>query len=567
MPPPRNDRPYLNPLTGDFDFPPATRRRTRESERISGPPRFASPSRTRMRRSGRIDFLDERRRNTEPPYWRLLPDELQDRILRMRSESRDAGLFDRLILEHHPLSNISIQYLDSLLQMPDLFRPENPNSPQEADVSREPKRRKIQHEKILLPPNNGFRYGHKGQVVPGRLKMQVQSCDGGEYPQGNSYNKYPVQNVLKTDKSVYCSEKSSCNLLLRHLGEMPFALEKVVIKAPNNGFSAPLQEGLIFVAMSDDGLLERTASYEIVYDPPYPPAREPSPQPPRSQSSDNEDMLSLTEALNDPYLERQRLEPRNWAQRHRENARRQLEGDTLDQREETFQRWQRQRELLLNHARSAGPRSSRHRFLRDDTPPEEDPPPFQTVLEQLEEETRADEVCEEPDAESYAEAIGVSAPTPPPFSFTTESEEESEENEDLTNDTVMADRLNRERRWREDSPSDEDYFAARFMNRLPGQWPGRNHVRLPPRRAARRVTPSRIVPKEPPDGEAPIVPNAKFFIAKDKSKISIRFHPALSGKFVLLKLWSPCRRGNIDIESIQCYGYSGPRFFPAVQPC
>jgi hypothetical protein len=40
-----------------------------------------------------------------------------------------------------------------------------------------------------------------------------------------------------------------------------------------------------------------------------------------------------------------------------------------------------------------------------------------------------------------------------------------------------------------------------------------------------------------------------------------------SGRNILLKLWSPMHDGNIDIESVQFYGYSGPRFFPAIQLC
>lgn len=40
-----------------------------------------------------------------------------------------------------------------------------------------------------------------------------------------------------------------------------------------------------------------------------------------------------------------------------------------------------------------------------------------------------------------------------------------------------------------------------------------------------------------------------------------------SGKYILLKLWSPTHDGNIDIESVQFYGYGGQRFFPATQPC
>jgi hypothetical protein len=107
------------------------------------------------------------------------------------------------------------------------------------NARRQTKRRKIEHESVLLQPYDGFKYGHRGQVVPGRLKMEVMSCDGGEYNQSTAYGLYPIQNVLKNDKSVYCSERSRCNLLLKHIAEMPFSLEKVVIRAPDRGFTAP----------------------------------------------------------------------------------------------------------------------------------------------------------------------------------------------------------------------------------------------------------------------------------------------------------------------------------------
>lgn len=62
-------------------------------------------------------------------------------------------------------------------------------------------------------------------------------------------------------------------------------------------------------------------------------------------------------------------------------------------------------------------------------------------------------------------------------------------------------------------------------------------------------------------------PHAKFFIERDKSKCTIRFDPPVSGRFILLKLWSPHHAsptGNIDIQSVVARGYAGPRFFPAV---
>jgi hypothetical protein len=45
--------------------------------------------------------------------------------------------------------------------------------------------------------------------------------------------------VLRNDHSVYCSERSRCNLLLKHRGSASFALERIVIRAPDRGFTAP----------------------------------------------------------------------------------------------------------------------------------------------------------------------------------------------------------------------------------------------------------------------------------------------------------------------------------------
>lgn len=83
----------------------------------------------------------------------------------------------------------------------------------------------------------GFNYGHNGQVVPGALKMEIASCDGGTFdPDGES--SFPA-NVLRNDQSVYCTKSSRCNIVLQHRGEAPFCLKKIVIKAPRTGFDAP----------------------------------------------------------------------------------------------------------------------------------------------------------------------------------------------------------------------------------------------------------------------------------------------------------------------------------------
>lgn len=74
-------------------------------------------------------------------------------------------------------------------------------------------------------------------------------------------------------------------------------------------------------------------------------------------------------------------------------------------------------------------------------------------------------------------------------------------------------------------------------------------------------------------------PHARFFIERGKSMVSIKFDPppyaavscsarshtdpSSSGRFILIKLWSPRSDGNIDIQSILAHGYAGPRFFPS----
>lgn len=118
-------------------------------------------------------------------------------------------------------------------------RPRSPTVEVSSD-RRQTKRRKLVHTPVKRPEHDGFKYGRRGQVVPGRLKMEVLSCDGGEYyDKDHPIGIHKVENVLRNDHSVYCSERSRCNLLLKHRGSAPFALEKIVIRAPDRGFTAP----------------------------------------------------------------------------------------------------------------------------------------------------------------------------------------------------------------------------------------------------------------------------------------------------------------------------------------
>lgn len=110
----------------------------------------------------------------------------------------------------------------------------------ESEVNRRRvKRRKLEND----PLSEGFKaisYGYRGQVVPGPLKMEIVSCDGGLHADAARHGReYWPENVLRNDKSVYCTDSSKCNIIMRHQGETTFCLKKLVIKAPERGFTAP----------------------------------------------------------------------------------------------------------------------------------------------------------------------------------------------------------------------------------------------------------------------------------------------------------------------------------------
>ncbi len=106
------------------------------------------------------------------------------------------------------------------------------------------KRRKIDNG-TSISGFPGFSYGHYGQVEPGKLKMEIESCDGGTYSldwygDGSvDSSAYSAANVLKNDDSVYCTKGNRCNLILRHQGATPFCLTELIIKGPPRHYTDP----------------------------------------------------------------------------------------------------------------------------------------------------------------------------------------------------------------------------------------------------------------------------------------------------------------------------------------
>ncbi|RYN24214.1 hypothetical protein AA0113_g7890 [Alternaria arborescens] len=510
----------------------ARRVRTRTSNRRGPLHRLFGPPRD----NDAADNLSRRPPTANPNRPRATPSERY--LRRSQARTREQRLADM---------DATNDVLDSLSGLPinDPFATLNthtrPRSPVvHINSERRHKRRKLEHDASAANEYMCFKYGHKGQVVPGRLRMEIVSCDGGEHRRDSPPGLYKVQNVLRNDKSVYCSESSQCNLLLKHIGEAPFALEKVVIRAPDRGFTAPVQEGLVFVSMSADELLSGTSAYNLRYDssPPTSPA-------PSSPIEANE-QISLREALEDPSV---------W-QYSRQGTQEDME-ERIENLRLRSERLNAESENWISSLRSD---SERRRIMR----------------QMVEHEDEADgDNCDHVPDNTYSGPAGFSAPTPPPFTVTTAAseDEDSGSNEEQPSAATMADRIRRNNRWEADS-DDEDEIIPRLgpLRRAPAldystysEWRERRERYIEPIRAARVATPSRIEPSEP-NAEPLIPPHARFFIEKNKNKITIKFHPAISGRNVLLKLWSPKHDGNIDIESVQFYGYSGPRYFPAVQP-
>jgi hypothetical protein len=260
-----------------------------------------------------------------------------------------------------------------------------------------------------------------------------------------------------------------------------------------------VQEGLVFVSMTPDELLAGTAAYQLQYCA-YSPGMSPL-----SSTSDQGEQLALREALEDPDI---------W------QMSRQTGQDDVEARIERL----RIRTRILNaesYSRAEQDRR-RNRFQPD-----------------VQDDVFGDN-CDYIADSSYSAAAGISAPTPPPFTVTTASEdEESDSNEDLPSAAIMADRLRRESRWRpnSDDDDDDDNDQPRFgpIRRAPPleytsyrEWRRRQDRHAEPIRASRLGAPSRIEPSDvAAASDALIRPHARFFIAKNKNKITIKFHPAM----------------------------------------
>lgn len=191
---------YMQP--GDYDYPPAT---VTPDDMTNVPNRLQRLRRALQRTREQVREVSEH----SDHYGNWLPPPSRMRRRRYRDPEQSPPRFSRRPSATEPSSDV-----DDIRQ-------------------RSAKRRKLTHSETT------FRYGHYGQVEAGRLRLVLESCDGEVHNEDRSLIDFGPENILKHDKSVYCSRASKCNIVLRHHDDSTFCLEKLYIIAPENGFTAP----------------------------------------------------------------------------------------------------------------------------------------------------------------------------------------------------------------------------------------------------------------------------------------------------------------------------------------
>lgn len=408
------------------------------------------------------------------------------------------------------------------------------------------------------------------------MKLELVSCDGGEHIDPRHPAQFlGVKNVLRHDKSVYCSERPSTSIVLRHADDTPFCLEKLHVVGPEHGFTAPVREGLVYVGMTMDDLKKYMdpppwARREGLDAPPYmrnqglARSRRLPPPPRRTffgSLRSSPERLSLSDALRDPEV----------------NA-------ALESRERT-------QALIAEAANDLNSPDSGYYgedfgFGRTD-------PEAHCDIPSISSSSDGPDVVVNPDGEHVP--------------VTVLSDEDAGPEETSTQD-VLDFRLQRlrlmRRRYELDSWDHEDRWSGlnglRFETNGDREREGSNTLsRLDAlmSRARMRDTPgagSRSPPPAPSSGDHylsipdptssfsapgdepepaasaaaddpaaddPNVRGARFSIKKGKHKVAIRFDPPISGRFMLLKLWA--NRSNVDVQSVIAKGFGGPRYFIA----
>ncbi|KAL8971832.1 MAG: hypothetical protein Q9183_000859 [Haloplaca sp. 2 TL-2023] len=346
-------------------------------------------------------------------------------------------------------------------------------------------------------------YGYYGQVVPGPLRMEIPFCDGGTYT-GSGEREYPVENVLRNNLDVYCSKFSRCNMILRHVGKAPFSLSKLVIKAPESGFTAPIQEGMVFVAMKSHGLLTKTYRYTL---------RDPCPhhrhRHSRPASSSSGGMRRTSPHV--PRAYRSLLNHHTHNYRHEDPPRPPSRRRTDDGNER----------VIPPPLSSLGHQHTTHSSHTSRT--SQNPRPTQQP------HSRAPSASQEPPQQQGAQTVNptaISSPTPN-FNITIDCEPHSSDgSEEESSEATLADRRYRDRIVPSSSSDTDDFTDA---ENEPVASASRNVRRRRYCSVPRMIELEPLSPEDVEEGkkEEVLAPHASFMIERGKSSVRIRFDPPM----------------------------------------
>lgn len=458
---------------------------------------------------------------------------------------------------------------------------------------RSTKRRRL-NAGVDAPTRKAIKYGYYGQVEPGRLKLALVSCDGGEHVDArHPETSLGPENLLRHDKSVYCSERPQSNIVLKHADDTPFCLEKLHIVGPEIGFTAPVRAGVVYVAMT-------MAELQKYLDPPdndVPPNARRSRYSPYHRQRQGEvrsgqsspELLSIAEALRDPYI--------NAAHGSRDNDAAHDSDADIDAYCDSNPTTDPNTWLHDTATNTFVRRTQPVTILSDeDAGPEESSP--QEVLDYRFQRERM--MRRRYDIENWH--LGREAGVERGYSVETghqlrEREREREAIANLPLSRLLARQRDREQDRTQGSPSssdDSDNLPALEPITPPPQpgseeatgdsavycqltglpLPNSAPVRATDHASSSRPTNSSNLNAEPPPNPTTIAP---FRLGRGKFKCAIAFDPPVSGRFVLLKLWAAKRgrgdegwererEGNVDVQAIVAKGWmGGMRFFPAVE--
>ncbi|EGS20748.1 uncharacterized protein CTHT_0025840 [Thermochaetoides thermophila DSM 1495] len=407
-----------------------------------------------------------------------------------------------------------------------------PHGPDPLEDTRRFKRRRLDSDR----PSGEFktiRYGKQGQVEPGTLTMELVSCDGGIYDEDP--NHLP-ENVLKNDDSVYCTKGNRCNIVLRHHGGTVFSVKELVIKAPKSRFSAPVREGMVFVALEADERFARTTQYQIQF------------QPARVQSRSGSTLYSQQQEDGSHI-------PRYYA-RHRRpyeyGAEDEDEDDDDDEDDDEEEEDEEDEEGDHSLAQI--------------------PPEF-TISHNLHTVT-----TELSDDESNEDAPHRGLPRRRTPNRIGSLSFESESSDDGMGPNWEG------RHFPMWAPLTENTFGSGRHHHYGSHGSASraaasssSHGPASSGRSSREIQPStggsgtQDVAQDSArsNGNSELLsPLAHFFIKKGKSRCTIHFDPPISARYLLLKMWCPEGDGcgkNIDIQAVIVKGFAGPRFSPAFE--